>query len=689
MKQEKNNWWKKPLRIAALQCESGKDAFNVLDKWEEMGFNTEQLLHVVGKGYSGFYVEEEHRDLLKKYIQRAHKKGLRIILYVYPTYPGDLERDHPDWRQLTVQNKTQATAAGMRVCLNSPWRDWFFQQVRKMAEFEIDGLFIDGPAIPSNACYCDSCRKKFSDETEFSSLPEKEDSSDPAWRAFVKFKCRSAASFIADAGAALKSVRPEAIIYCNASHGTRASAADARDNRLLVGCQDMLGAEGGFVFYTNPDKIPLWKTAATAKIIECQAEGKPTVIFMAGDFKSWNRYALPDGETRLMIADSVANGANIWYGIHFPFQGLDTPGGRAASETMNFLKKQEEYYKDTHSAAEIAMVCSQSTLNWYVSSADETDFTRAVSRKIEGGFGNHSESISGFYEILLRCGVPFDVIDEEAILRHQADKYKMLILPTCACMSDALSESIRGYVREGGLLVASFDSSLFDEFGGLRKDFALADVFGASYAEGFVRMANSSYMKVKRSLPFFKGLEQELVPSFCHAVKVRAGEAKIHAMFLEPTLGQYKPVAAEMSPGVLENSFGKGKCLFVPGDLGETYQGFGVPAHRLIVYNCISKWVDPQVRLASSPAIVSLSVRHQPRRKRTMIHLVNYCGHMCRPIEKIVPLRDIQIIVRPAKKLKMIYSLVSPEALNVQTTGREVFVTVPELGPYEVVVLEE
>ena len=689
MKQEKKLWWQKPLRIAALQCESGKDAFKVLDKWEEMGFNTEQLLHVVGKGYRGFYIEEKHKDLLKEYINRAHKKGMRIILYVYPAYPGDLEKDHPDWRQLTVENKTQDTAVGMRVCLNSPWRDWFFSQIKKMAEFAIDGLFIDGPSIPLNACYCQHCRKKFASETEFDSLPEREDPADPAWRAFVGFKCKSVADFLAGAKDVLKSIRPEAIIYCNSSHGTRPSATDARDNREQLDSQDILGAEGGFVFYTNPNHIPLWKTAVTAKIIECQAEGKPTVIFMAGDFKSWNRYALPEGETQLMIADSVANDAGIWYGIHFPYQDLDTPGGRAASKMMNFLKDNEKYYEDTYSAAEVALVCSPATLNWYVSSAEETDFTKAVSQKIEGRFGNHSESLNGFYEMLLHCGFPFDVIDDEAILRQRIGKYKMLILPTCACMSDELAERIRAYVKEGGLLLASFDSSLFDENGSLRKDFALADVFGASYAGGFVRMINYSYMRVKCCLPFFEGYEQELAPSTYYAVKVRAKNATMQATFLEPSPGQYFPVSPEMSPGLLENSFGKGRCLYFAGDVGETYEGFGVPVHRLIVNNCILKWVSPQVRLLSPPEIVSLSVRRQPKKKRTLIHLVNYCGHMRRPIEKIVPLRNVQLQVRSVGKLRRIHSLVSPQELKVQSLDQRVTITIPELASYEVVAMEE
>jgi len=685
-KEKKDYWWQNPLRIAALQCESGEDAFDVLDKWEEMGFNTEQLLHVVGKGYRGFYIEKEHKDILEKYIDTAHKKGIRIILYVAPVYIGNLQKEHPEWVQFIVDNGQ--IKRGNSVCLNSSWRTWFFQEIKKMAKFDIDGLFIDGPYIPFNACYCENCKKKFVNETNFSSLPIEEDFLSPVWHTFIEFKCKSVANFVSDAKDALKSIRPDALFYCNASSGNRPLAITAQDNRLLIKHMDMLGAEGGFVFYTNPDKISLWKTAFTAKILESYSEGKPTVIFVAGDFKPWNRYVLPEGETQLMIADSVANGANIWYGIHFPYQCLNSPGGQAAKEIISLLKNNEPFYKNTHSIAEIGMLCSQSTLDWYVSESEETDFTRNLSRNVEGKFGNHTKSLNGFYEILLRCGIPFDVITEESILNDKIGKYKILILPTCACMSEKLSEKIRNYVSKGGFLIATFDSSLFDEYGKMRKNFALADIFGASYSDGFVKMNNSSYMKVKHFLPFLKGYEQNILPSTCNVIKVKANNANIHAVFLEPSIGQYQPLSSEMTPGLLENKFGKGKCLFVAGDLGETYKEFGIPVHRLIINNCIFNWITPQIHILPSSQLVSISVRKQVKMNRTLIHLVNYCGQMRRPIENVIPVKNFQIKVKTGK-FKKVYTLVSKKKPQIQIAKHDLYITIPELNSYEVVVVEE
>jgi len=42
------NWYEKPLRIAALQCASEGDPKKVLKVWDKWGFNTEQLLHLIG-----------------------------------------------------------------------------------------------------------------------------------------------------------------------------------------------------------------------------------------------------------------------------------------------------------------------------------------------------------------------------------------------------------------------------------------------------------------------------------------------------------------------------------------------------------------------------------------------------------------------------------------------------------------
>jgi beta-galactosidase GanA len=77
--------------------------------------------------------------------------------------------------------------------------------------------------------------------------------------------------------------------------------------------------------------------------------------------------------------------------------------------------------------------------------------------------------------------LPVTVINEWDLNADDLSRYKVLILPNTACLSAAQAQTIREFVQKGGGLVATLDTSLCDEMGEPRKDFALADVFGVHY----------------------------------------------------------------------------------------------------------------------------------------------------------------------------------------------------------------
>jgi hypothetical protein len=119
-------WHEKPLRIAALQCESEGDPGRVLDVWEDWGFNTEQLLHVSAEGYAGYY-RPDRAQSIRRYIARAHEKGIRIIFYLAPgAGSAELVGAHPEY----LQCRTDGTSVGGGPCMNSPYRAHLFAMVR-------------------------------------------------------------------------------------------------------------------------------------------------------------------------------------------------------------------------------------------------------------------------------------------------------------------------------------------------------------------------------------------------------------------------------------------------------------------------------------------------------------------------------------------------------------------------------
>ena len=65
-----------------------------------------------------------------------------------------------------------------------------------------------------------------------------------------------------------------------------------------------------------------------------------------------------------------------------------------------------------------------------------------------------------------------------ALLLSLIHIYTALILPNTALLSDEQCRQLRAYADGGGSLLATFETSLYDERNRRRGDFGLADVFG-------------------------------------------------------------------------------------------------------------------------------------------------------------------------------------------------------------------
>ena len=89
-------------------------------------------------------------------------------------------------------------------------------------------------------------------------------------------------------------------------------------------------------------------------------------------------------------------------------------------------------------------------------------------------------SYVGAYSALMRSGLPVVTLHRPHFEEGLAD-FKVLVLANVALMSDAQANAVRRFVRDGGGLLATHETSLLDEKGQRRVDFALADVLGVHY----------------------------------------------------------------------------------------------------------------------------------------------------------------------------------------------------------------
>jgi hypothetical protein len=81
-----------------------------------------------------------------------------------------------------------------------------------------------------------------------------------------------------------------------------------------------------------------------------------------------------------------------------------------------------------------------------------------------------------FEQTLIQTKIPFDIISDRRL--NDLGKYKVLILANQDALSDEQVNSIREFVRNGGGLVATEETSLRNDWRRERARFGLADVFG-------------------------------------------------------------------------------------------------------------------------------------------------------------------------------------------------------------------
>ena len=73
------------------------------------------------------------------------------------------------------------------------------------------------------------------------------------------------------------------------------------------------------------------------------------------------------------------------------------------------------------------------------------------------------EYMDGLYYALLEGRFLFDFVHEDKLEPSGLAKYNALILPNTALLSDEQCQRLRAYVGSGGSLLATFETSLYDE----------------------------------------------------------------------------------------------------------------------------------------------------------------------------------------------------------------------------------
>src|SRR5260370_23975718 len=113
------------------------------------------------------------------------------------------------------------------------------------------------------------------------------------------------------------------------------------------------------------------------------------------------------------------------------------------------------------------------------------------------------------------------------------DKFKLLTLPNIAALSEAQCEQLRQYVSRGGSLLATYETSLYDEWGVRHQNFGLSSLFGVKFNGRIEGPMQNSYLRIDdKRHPLLAGIDDtDRIINGAH----RVGVSPL-AKFLNPPL---------------------------------------------------------------------------------------------------------------------------------------------------------
>ncbi|MDD5678621.1 MAG: beta-galactosidase trimerization domain-containing protein [Kiritimatiellae bacterium] len=172
-------------------------------------------------------------------------------------------------------------------------------------------------------------------------------------------------------------------------------------------------------------------------------------------------------------------------------------------EMLGKMRQADAWLNNTTSAATVAIV-----------TCERLGIAMSAGSKVFPNFPQRGYEIGMLHRWLLQRNRPLDIRFLEATTAEALKRYKVIVLHDERVMTPAEAGRISDWVKAGGTLIATGETSLYDEWARRQGDFAMADLFGVHYlgttpgAKHFAMQesgkivnyaANRAYVKVKPS----------------------------------------------------------------------------------------------------------------------------------------------------------------------------------------------
>lgn len=582
-------------------------------------------------------------DLLGEQVKALHREGIRAPIYISVQCDEFAADTHPEW----IARNPDGTAVGAKplepgwqiLDMSSPYQDYLAEQTEEvLRRFQpVDGIFFDmcwnQPSV-GNYAIKGMLRRNYNPEKEGDRHRYSEEMAHEYMARFFRLVRRHA---------------PSATVYFN----SRPLSFLPQDLPFLTHVEIEALPTGGWGYLYFPKNVRYARTF-----------DRPYMGMTARFHKSWADFGglKPCAALKYEVCQMLAHGAQCSIGDQLHPRG--TPDAAAydlIGRVYGYAEACEPWTDNAKPITQIGLFRAGAAGAYH----DEPGGTN-----------------DGATRMLTHLKMQFDVVQPDTPLAA----YDLVILPDSIRLDKDLARSLRSYLRRGGSLLLTGTSGI-DEAGRLAVKEMGVTVHGESpFQTTYLRFGDEILASGIRSdhVMYERGLRmtaQKGAHVLARVVEPYFERTGLHfsSHNQTPPLKQASRYAAAIR---------KGRVITIPFPIFKAFGTHGNLPYRDLVERCIGLLMPDRLVSAAGPSTLEVTVMRQ--KDRTIVHLLQFVAerrHMLDIVEDIVPLYNVPVSLRLAKRPERVYAAPGGEDLAFEYAEGRVSLTVPKVEGHAMVVL--
>ena len=657
------------------------------------------------------------RDLFGELCRAAHEDGLAVFARMDSNRAHeDFYKAHPDWFAIDIDGNPYKAGELYVSCINSPYYQeyipsilteiWQLYKPEGFTDNSWSGL--DRKSI----CYCENCKKDFLTKTGHS-IPLKKNWDDKIYKQWIRWNYIRRLEIWDLFNKTTRAVGGADCTWSGMNSGSlSAQSSRFRDNKEIAKRADIFMLDDqsrsnnqGFQHNAQMGQL-LHGLLGWDKLIP-----ESMALYNHSEEAYFRLASKPVHESRMWMLNGIAGGISPWWHMVAAYHE-DRRMYHTAQPVFNWYKNNSEHLLNRTPVANVGLVWTQENTEFY-------------------GRDNAEELVElpwrGMSQALLRARIPCIPIHADHIDRD-AGQLSVLVLPNLAIMTNDQMAAVRRFVANGGSLVATGDTSLYDEDGDVRSDYGLSDLFGAHLItpplkreKPSAKLAHDIYHTYLRLTPELRSQmvgphiskepqvigkrhsildgfqETDIIPygGLLYNLRLDAG-AEVPMTYI-PQFPTYPPETAYMRepktdiPGViLRSNIKGGRVAFVPADIDRQFGHLNLPDHGNLLANIVRWAVKDNLPLSVEGAGM-IDCHMYQKSGKLILHLVNLTNASAwrLPMDDLIAIGPLKVKAKLPTSVsgKTVQSIVSNKKIAARVENGFIQFEVTSILDHEVIVI--